>query len=118
MRTFSEYFNKSTLQDEIIDASKDVVLFAQEIAPAMHITVRFAGSEPFDNVTRQYNRTLAGILPKYGIEFEEIERLEIDGEAVSASRVRALLDNREWSEIERLVPVSTFNYLKEKFNGS
>ncbi len=86
MRTFSEYFNKSTLQDEIIDVSKDVVLFAQEIAPAMHITVRFAGSEPFDNVTQQYNRTLAGILPKYGIEFE------------------------------RLVPVNTFNYLKEKFN--
>lgn len=113
--TFTEYFNKSELQDTIVDSSVDVTLFAREIAPAMHISVRFAGSEPFDRVTKQYNETLAGILPRYGIEFEEIQRLEIDGEAVSASRVRDLLEKRDWGAIERLVPPATFAYLKENF---
>ncbi|MDR0378975.1 MAG: adenylyltransferase/cytidyltransferase family protein [Candidatus Accumulibacter sp.] len=113
--TFSEYFNKAELQDVIVDSSNDVTLFAKEIAPAMHISVRFAGSEPFDRVTKQYNDTLSVILPRYGIRFEELPRLERDGEAISASRVRELLTRRDWDAIARLVPKTTFDYLREKF---
>ncbi len=113
--TFREYFNKSEFQDRLVDSSTDVTLFAREIAPAMHISVRFAGSEPFDRVTKQYNDTLAAILPRAGIAFEEIPRLEIDGRAVSASHVRELLKAHDFDSIARLVPETTLVYLRERF---
>lgn len=113
--TFSEYFNKSELQDRVIDTSLDVTVFAQEIAPCLHITKRFAGEEPFDAVTRQYNESMSRILPQYGIEFEEIPRMQTDGEPISASRVRRLLDEKRFDEIEKLVPETTLYYLREKF---
>lgn len=112
--TFNNYFNKSHMQDRTVDTSKDVTLFAREIAPAMHISIRFAGSEPLDRVTRQYNETLNQLLPRYGITFEEIPRVERDGEVISASRVRDLLEKDDWAAIELLVPPTTLAYLKEK----
>jgi len=109
--TFSEYFNKSEMQDRTIDTSLDVTVFAREIAPCLHITKRFAGEEPFDSVTRQYNETMKMILPEYGIEFVEIPRLELEGQAISASRVRALLEEGDLNSVKPLVPESTFQYL-------
>lgn len=109
--TFSEYFNKSELQDREIDTSTDVLVFAQEIAPCLHITKRFAGEEPFDRVTRQYNETMRRTLPEYGIEFVEIPRMQADGNAVSASRVRHLLAEGEFETLKSLVPETTFQYL-------
>lgn len=113
--TFSEYFNKSRLQDRVVDSSEDVTLFANEIVPAAHIQVRFVGTEPLDTVTNQYNRTLETILSQQGIRFEEIARLEKDGEVISASRVRKLLESRNWKAISKLVPDTTLSYLKEKY---
>lgn len=112
--TFSEYFNKSSLQDRIVDSSEDVTFFAREIAPAAHIQVRFVGTELLDTVTNQYNRTLAAILPQYGIRFEEVPRLEECGEVISASKVRRLLEERKWDDIRKLVPDVTYSYLMEK----
>lgn len=60
--TFSGYFNKSRLQDRVVDSSEDVTLFADEIVPAAHIQVRFVETEPRDTVTNQYNRTLETVL--------------------------------------------------------
>lgn len=117
--TFSEYFNKSKLQDRTIDTSLDVTLFARDIAPCLHITKRFAGKEPFDAVTRQYNETMHRILPEYGIEFVEIPRKTAvqGGEVIiSASRVRDLLEKGDFDAIRPLVPESTFHYL-EKLSG-
>ncbi len=113
--TFSEYFNKSELQDRVIDTSLDVTVFAQEIAPCLNITKRFAGEEPFDSVTRQYNETMSRILPQYGIEFVEIPRKELNSEPISASRVRRLLDEKKFDELSGLVPKTTFEYLCSKF---
>lgn len=113
--TFSEYFNKSDIQERVIDSSLDVMLFAKEIAPCLDISVRFAGEEPYDNVTRQYNQTMRNVLPKYGIDFVEIPRLELDGSAVSASRVRELLKEKEFKSIARLVPKTTYDYLLENY---
>lgn len=113
--TFSEYFNKSEMQDRVVDSSMDVTLFAREIAPCLHITKRFAGEEPFDTVTRQYNDTMKRILPEYGIEFVEIPRKESNGEAISASHVRELLEKKDFDGIRPLVPEPTFDYLTEKF---
>lgn len=110
--TFSEYFNKSEFQDRTIDTSLDVTVFAQEIAPCLNIKRRFAGEEPLDSVTRQYNETMRKLLPEYGIEFVEIPRLEIDGEIISASRVRAFLEEKNFEAIKKFVPEGTFQYLR------
>ena len=56
--TFSGYFSKAELQDVQVDSSEDVEIFGKEIAPTLGITIRFAGEEPTDNVTRQYNETM------------------------------------------------------------
>lgn len=111
--TFSEYFNKSEMQDRMVDTSLDVTVFAREIAPCLDIKKRFVGEEPFDRITRQYNETMRKILSEYGIELVEIPRLETDGGAISASRVRALLKEGSLDAIRPLVPESTFQYLSD-----
>ncbi|MDR3178319.1 MAG: adenylyltransferase/cytidyltransferase family protein [Campylobacteraceae bacterium] len=116
--TFEAYSNKEKLQDETIDASNDVNIFAEEIAPILNINIRFAGEEPLDNITRQYNNTMRMILPKYNIDFEVIKRKESDNEPISASRVRKLLKNKNFDEIAKIVPKSTFEYLAERFGDS
>jgi [citrate (pro-3S)-lyase] ligase len=114
--TFSEYFEKSEIQDRTIDSSLDVTLFGQEIAPCLNISVRFVGEEPFDKITKQYNDTLRDILPRHGIEFMEIPRKECNGEAISASRVRKLLDEKNFDEIANMVPQTTLDYLIKRFS--
>ncbi len=113
--TFSGYFNKAELQEEVVDSTMDVQLFASEIAPQLGITVRFAGEEPLDMVTKQYNQAMQDILPAYGIRFEVIPRKEMDGGVISASRVRKLLNEGDFNSIERIVPTTTFEYLKKRF---
>lgn len=110
--TFSDYFNKSNIQERVIDSSLDIELFATEIAPCLNIKVRFAGEEPFDNITRQYNRAMNSMLPKYGIEFVEIPREKFDGIPISASEVRRLLNKKDFDRISKLVPNTTLDYLK------
>ena len=109
--TFKEYFNKSELQDRVIDPTLDVRVFAKEIAPCMHITKRFAGTEPLDAVTGQYNDAMAKILPEYGIEFIEIPRYEKNGKIISASQVRKFLHEGKTEELRSCVPASTYEYL-------
>jgi [citrate (pro-3S)-lyase] ligase len=110
--TFDWYFDKETIQDEVIDPSSDVRIFGEHIAPALGIQVRFVGEEPFDQITRQYNATMARLLPKYGVRVEIIPRLESGGAAISASRVRALLKERDFAGIADIVPDTTLDYLK------
>ncbi len=115
-QTFSGYFNKAELQDVQVDSSEDVEIFGREIAPTLGITIRFAGEEPKDNVTRQYNETMKRILPRYGVEFQEIPRKSFDGEFISASSVREALKRGDFDKIKKFVPESTFNYLREQFS--
>jgi [citrate (pro-3S)-lyase] ligase len=113
--TFEEYFNKKSLNTMAVNPSNDIRLFGGQIAPHLNIKTRFAGEEPLDPVTRQYNRQMEAILPQYGVSFEEIPRKEIDGEVISASRVRELLKTRDFEAIARLVPTVTLEYLKRKY---
>ena len=113
--TFTDYFGKAELQDKTIDASMDLEIFGQYIAPALGITVRFAGEEPLDKVTKQYNEHMRRILPKYGVKFEEVPRKEEKGGVISASRVRKLLETKDFAEIQSLVPRTTYDYLIKRF---
>jgi len=53
-------------------------------------------------------------LPNYHIEFIEIPRLEIEEVIISASKVRKLLEDKDFSAIEQLVPISTLEYLRKR----
>ena len=110
--TFPEYFVKGERQGAVIDPSADVELFGLHIAPALGISIRFAGTEPNDSITRQYNEYMSMLLPKYNIEFREVERIIISGDPISASRVRSLLDDRDFENIKTLVPLTTLEYLQ------
>ena len=115
-KTFSGYFNKAELQNVAVDSSEDVEIFAKEIAPTLGITIRFVGEEPEDTVTRQYNRNMKNILPRYGIDFCEIPRKEISGEIISAKSVRDALKVGDFDKIKKLVPRTTFDFLCRKYN--
>lgn len=113
--TFPGYFIKDNNPNIKVDTSKDLLLFASRIAPALHITVRFAGEEPIDMVTAQYNKNMEKILPHYGIQFKEIKRKEIMGKPISASRVRKCLEEKDFMSIKDMVPKTTFEFLTEKY---
>jgi [citrate (pro-3S)-lyase] ligase len=113
--TFPGYFYKDDLKDAVIDCSDDVTIFAQHIAPALNITIRFAGEEPLDPVTSQYNQAMADILPCYSIEFKIIPRKEKDGQIISASLVRKYYEQGNLTAIEGLVPSGTYNYLLARY---
>ena len=116
--TFPTYFLKENEDAAALQTELDAVLFATRIAPALHITRRFVGAEPFDPVTKRYNQALAAALPPRGIELMEIPRLEWDGAPVSASRVRALLQEKGLcSEVLDLVPPVTQRYLMERWEA-
>lgn len=109
--TFPSYFTGEEKAAEAHTAV-DAELFAQHIAPTLGVNVRYVGSEPFSPVTAVYNETLKTVLPKNGIEVRELQRLEADGEAVSASRVRRLLqDGAGHEELKELLPETTLNYI-------
>ena len=77
----------------------------------------YSEQDRLDFVTRQYNMQMQEILPEYGIEVREVKRKELLGKAVSASTVRALLKEKKFDEIEKLVPVTTYDFLMEHYGG-
>lgn len=115
--TFPGYFYKSSLKEAKIDCSNDLNVFAEYIAPVLNIKVRFAGQEPLDPVTNQYNEGMADILPKHGIKFDVIPRKKDDDGVgvISASRVRKCLEEGKLEEIRQLVPQTTYDYLVERY---
>jgi len=115
--TFSEYFDKANLKGVVIDTSLDVETFAEQIAPVLDIKVRFVGEEPLDPVTNQYNQSMKDILPKYGIELNEIPRKELGEMVISASRVRKAIEEKKWDEVKVLVPKTTYEYLDKNYKA-
>ena len=112
--TFPGYFLKDSPESIGVDTSQDVDIFGRYIAPPLNIKKRFVGEEPIDIVTRSYNESMKEILPRYGIEVDEIQRKEEAGDVISASRVRRALKSGEFETIKRLVPSTTYEYLLER----
>jgi len=112
--TFPSYFIKDKHRVEDIHCEVDVHLFGQKIAPALGITRRYVGTEPNCAVTAQYNRQLGQLLPQYGIQLVEIQRKTVPGGAISASRVRSLIQNGQTAQLKDLLPESTLNFINAK----
>lgn len=113
-QTFPDYFKKEDLQGEKTSAICDLHMFANKIAPKLHIEVRFVGDEPEDAVTKQYNAEMKKILPGFGIKVVEIPRKTLpDNTIISASKVRVFFHESRIEEIEKLVPEATLCLLKK-----
>ena len=113
--TFPEYFMKDYVKEKEFDVSGDVRTFCEKIAPPLGVSVRFAGAEPFDPVTANYNRCMAELLPRYGLRFREIPRFEASaGEVISATAVRRFLQAGDLDAVSRLVPPSTLDILRRR----
>ena len=109
-RTFPSYFTRDDAVAQV-HATLDATLFAERIAPALRVTERFVGTEPYCPVTKTYNEALKRVLPPRGVRVTEIPRVERDGEAVSASRVRALIREGRLSDAKALLPATTYDAL-------
>lgn len=105
--TFPTYFLKRL--DDAADTQMllDLDLFRRHIAPALGATVRFVGTEPTDQLTRRYNQLMHDALK----DVRETDRLEKDGYAVSASRVRKAMEEGDMNTIRQLVPPTTLPYI-------
>ncbi|KAA0257132.1 [citrate (pro-3S)-lyase] ligase [Deferribacter autotrophicus] len=115
--TFPSYFLHDKKDTMISQIEVDLKIFCKYFAPFFYIRKRFVGTEPYCNITNTYNEMMKKILPSYGIELVEIERLKNGEGFVSASKVRKFLAENRIEEIKNLVPDVTYNYLldlKEK----
>ena len=120
--TFPTYLLKQLDDATPTHIALDLDLFVRHIARPLGVTVRFAGSEPEDKLTRCYNEMMSEILPAGGygskdnpagqpISFVEIPRLEQNGRPVSATALRSALDRGDLKAAMEFVPVSTVPYL-------
>ncbi|MCL2683856.1 MAG: [citrate (pro-3S)-lyase] ligase [Synergistaceae bacterium] len=107
---FPSYFTADDESAIRAQARLDVGIF-KKIAASLGVTGRYAGTEPSSRVTAIYNEVMRNELPASGIEFIEIPRAEIDGEPISASRVRELIKSGDLDAVRKLVPKCTYNYL-------
>ena len=89
--TFPTYFIKEKARAEDVRCALDLTVFADVFAKEMGITVRYVGTEPLDPVTARYNEIMKEMLPPKGIEVVEVPRLTVNGEIVSATKVREKL---------------------------
>ena len=134
--TFPTYFLKDLSEAAETQMRLDLDLFARHIAPALGATVRFVGSEPQDPLTARYNTLMQELLP---LKVVEIPRLsasvdiseenyfsqgfaknqfssddgmpEHNTKVISASAVRAALEEGSYSRAAALCPESTRPYL-------
>lgn len=135
--TFPTYFLKKLDDATDTQIALDLDLFVNHIAKPLGVTVRFAGSEPEDALTRRYNELMAEILPgtsvavvrqahqpdselvkgsalrqaRRPIDFIEIPRLEQNGNPISATSLRRALDKGNLKEAMEYIPESSIPYL-------
>lgn len=135
--TFPTYFLKKLDDATDTQIALDLDLFVNHIAQPLGVTVRFAGSEPEDALTRRYNELMAEILPgtsvavvrqdhqpdpelvegsavrqaRRPIDFVEIPRLEQNGKPLSATSLRRALDKGNLKEAMEYIPESSIPYL-------
>ena len=111
--TFPTYFLKERDKAESIHCTLDIEIFTRYFVPKFGITRRYVGTEPLSPMTEQYNTALRQHLPQKGIELKELPRLELEGIPVSASAVRACMDAGNLPALNRLLPQTTLQYMRQ-----
>lgn len=110
--TFPGYFLKQDENQALLQMEIDLLLFGRQLAPFFHISKRFIGTEPYCRTTRGYSEAMLELLPRFGIETVQIERISAGAQVVSAYRVREALRREAYEELRVLVPPSTYDYLR------
>ncbi|HEY8364804.1 MAG TPA: [citrate (pro-3S)-lyase] ligase [Haloplasmataceae bacterium] len=109
--TFPTYFLKNKNDVVNIQTKMDCEIFTKYYQPIFNIKRRYIGTEPYCEVTKAYNTMMKEILPQKGVEVIEIERVKVNDEIVSASKIRHLLRSNNYELLKKLVPLTTYNYL-------
>lgn len=130
--TFPSYF----LQDESLvvkaHAKLDLEIFLRHIVPALGITVRYVGDEPYCRVTRTYIETMKKVLEARGIACNIVPRLDheaianmldldstqVGSQAISASAVRKLIRDNKLEAIKTIVPKTTYDFFSSEAGKS
>lgn len=115
--TFPCYFLKDACFAVEHQLDIDLDLFRKYLAPFFNIKIRFVGTEPYCETTSRYNSVMKEKLPYYQIEVKEIERKSFETDVISASKVRKMLQENDFSNLEKFVPFSTLEYLKSNIFG-
>ena len=112
--TFPAYFSRDAARARL-QSKIDAEIFAKHIAPALGVTDRFMGEEPFSPSTAIYNEEVKARLEKSGIAVHILTRLALNEneKAVSASEVRRLLAEGKTQEALRLLPETTAEYIRK-----
>ena len=118
--------NEASWKAVRMHASLDVSIFRTHIAPALKVTDRFVGTEPYCPTTSIYNDIMKIILQAketeaFGLDaktppvaLHEIPRFELWGTPVSASKVRDMIREGNLSEVQKFVPGTTWDWLKSE----
>lgn len=115
--TFPTYFLKKDTDRLKVYTELDAKIFATRIAKDLNIKKRYFGTEPIDKVTEKYNEMMKKILCEYGIATEFIERKTIDGEVISASKVRECYEN-DFSACKKYLSSDVYELLEIKRSGN
>jgi [citrate (pro-3S)-lyase] ligase len=118
--TFPRYFLQSESPDLVTrnQAELDVTIFARHIVPALGITIRYVGTEPYSPTTRAYNVAMKKILTPCGVDVVEIERKSngVDAEGkqnyVSATKIRKAIHEGSLASVMDFLPPCTLAYLQ------
>ena len=118
--TFPDYFFKEKGKVGACFTGIDLLLFREHIAPALGVTNRFVGSEPFCETTCQYNLDMQYWLQEAPsrskpIEVVEIPRTAAGERAISASEVRRALKAKDVTRLRQLVPEATLALLCQRY---
>lgn len=108
--TFPAYFSRDAARSRL-QSQIDAEIFARHIVPALGVTDRFLGEEPFSPSTAIYNEVVSERLERAGVGVHIIARLAPGGTPVSASEVRRRLASGSPEDVRGLVPKTTLAYL-------
>ncbi len=109
--TFPTYFLKQEDEKTFEEAKLDALIFEKYFIPIFNIKKRYLGSEE-DIVTSKYNKVLKEY---FGDFIEIIPRIKNNDKYISASIVRKYLENKEFEKIKEIVPLTTYSFLKSKY---
>lgn len=110
--TFPTYFLKEVDDSLDIYTELDAKLFSEKIAVDLDICTRFVGEEPIDRLTARYNKNLLKSTEGLKLELEKIDRLELGGDIISASKVRRFIKNNELDKAFSLLVPSSIDFLE------
>lgn len=111
--TFPSYFLKEDEDVTITQARLDARLFKNHIAPVLNIKIRYVGSEPYSAATNIYNQALKKEFNN-DLQLKIIDRISVNENIISASKVRKLLSENRLEEVKKYVPETTYNFLLTK----